>query len=173
MREIGKRFDASSHDVGRWLTEIGLRTQYKEPSQAALAGGYCKRQAMDGPGTLVVWNVAKAVAALEKAGHRQIVKPPPMPIPKTNRLDGPFTLERNAAHVVCLRRQFAGFNRSPTARRDSSPRCGAFRAVPWIGRDSAWTISGGVARRRRSWLFSTIVFPIFCPRFALPSSIHT
>jgi hypothetical protein len=104
MTEIGKRFDASSHDVGRWLTEIGLRTQYKEPSQEALVGGYCKHRAMDrGPGTLVVWHIAKTVTALEKAGHKQIVKPPTMPMPTTDRLTGPFTLERSGIDGYLIR----------------------------------------------------------------------
>jgi hypothetical protein len=104
MTEIGKRFDASSHDVGRWLTEIGLRTKFKEPSQAALAGGYCKRRPMDGnPGTLVVWNIAKTVAALEKAGHQQIVKPPTMPMPPTDGLNGPFTLKRSGTNGFLIR----------------------------------------------------------------------
>ena len=98
MTEIGKRFDASSHDVGRWLTEIGLRTQFKEPSREAISDGYCKRQAMDGPGTLVVWNTAKTVAALEKAGHQQVVKPPTMPMPPTDGLNGPFTLKRSGTN---------------------------------------------------------------------------
>ena len=58
MREIGKQFGVSSHVIGRWLVEIGLRTQDKEPSREALAGGYCTRRAMDrGPGSLVVWHV--------------------------------------------------------------------------------------------------------------------
>jgi hypothetical protein len=104
MREIGKRFDASSHDVGRWLTEIGLRTQHKEPSREAITGGYCKRRAMEGgPGTLVVWNTEKTAAALEQAGHKQIVKPPSMPIPKTTRLVGPFTLERSGTNGFVIR----------------------------------------------------------------------
>ena len=103
MREIGKRFNASSHDVGRWLTEIGLRTQYKEPSREAIQGGYCKRQAMDGPGTLVVWNTAKTVAALEQAGHQQIVRLPTMPMPPTDRLTGPFTLERSGINGYLIR----------------------------------------------------------------------
>ena len=81
MRDIGKQFDASSHEIGRWLTELGLRTKFKEPSQEAITGGFCKRRAVDGvPGGQVVWNVAKTVAALEKAGHQQIVKPPAMPM---------------------------------------------------------------------------------------------
>ena len=39
------------------------------------------------PGSLTVWNVAKTVAALEKAGHKQIIRPPTMRMP-TDRSRG-------------------------------------------------------------------------------------
>ena len=104
MREIGKRFDATSHEVGRWLTELGLRTKFKEPSQEAITGGFCKRRAVDGvPGGQVVWNVAKTVAALEKAGHQQIVKPPAMPMSAGDQPVGPFTLEPSATNGYLVR----------------------------------------------------------------------
>ncbi len=103
MREIGKRFDATSHVIGRWLTEIGLRTESKEPSQKAIAGGYCKKRSFDGPGLQVVWHVEKTVAALEQAGHKQIVQPPAIPVPKTNGLVGPFTLEQSGINGYLIR----------------------------------------------------------------------
>jgi hypothetical protein len=103
MRELGKHFGASSHEIGRWLVEIGLRTESKEPSQMAIAGGYCKRQSFDGPGLLVVWHVAKTIAALEAAGHKQIVKPPTMPVPTSTGLTGPFTLEQSGINGYLIR----------------------------------------------------------------------
>ena len=103
MREIGKQFGVSSHVIGRWLVEIGLRTQYKQPSQEAFAGGYCTRQPMDrGPKSLVIWHVTKTVAALERAGHRQVIRPPTITMPTTTRLIGPFALEQSGVggHVI-------------------------------------------------------------------------
>ena len=61
----------------------------------------CKRRAMDGvPGGQVVWNVAKTVAALEKAGHQQIVKPPTMPMPAMTSLLDRSRLERSATTAI-------------------------------------------------------------------------
>lgn len=103
MRELGKHFGATSHEIGRWLVEIGLRTQSKEPSQKAIAGGYCKKQSFDGPGLQVVWHVGKTIAALEAAGHQQIVTPPPMPVPTSTGLVGPFTLEQSGINGYVIR----------------------------------------------------------------------
>ena len=40
LTPMGKLFRVSSHVVGRWLVEIGLRTQDKKPSARALNEGF-------------------------------------------------------------------------------------------------------------------------------------
>lgn len=96
MRAIGRRFGATSHEVGRWLVEIGLRTQDREPSEKAQTGGYCARQRLENAyRSFVVWHKARTIAALEQAGHRQVINPPPIPAPTTTQFVGPFTLQEN------------------------------------------------------------------------------
>ena len=104
MTEIGKRFDATSHEIGRWLMEIGLRTKFKEPSQQAIDEGFCKRRAIEGvPVPQILWNTAKTIAALEQAGHKQVIKPPMMVMPVNNGVTGPFTLERSGVNGYVVR----------------------------------------------------------------------
>jgi hypothetical protein len=91
LTELGKLYGVTSHVTGRWLTDIGLRSN-KRPSQAAFAGGFVEQaptgRGGDG-GYFWVWETEKTIAALEAAGYRrpdQEEKDPP-----TNRLIGPFT----------------------------------------------------------------------------------
>lgn len=62
MTEIGKFFDASSHDIGRWLIEIDLRTQEKMPSQRAKNEGFVST-APNGrdTGWFFVWHREKTI----------------------------------------------------------------------------------------------------------------
>ena len=41
--DLGKVFDKTRVEIGRWLIEIGLRTPDKKPSRAAFAGSYVKK----------------------------------------------------------------------------------------------------------------------------------
>lgn len=70
MRELGKTFDVSSHTIGRWLVEIGLRTAEKNPSQRALRE-YVTQISLDCGKPLFMWHQAKTIAALESAGHER------------------------------------------------------------------------------------------------------
>jgi hypothetical protein len=90
MTDLGKHFGVSSHKIGRWLTDIGLR-ENGSPSHSAFAGGYVK-SAPNGrnDGYFWVWHHAKTVAALEQTGHRQIDQPI---LP--DRLVGPFESRAN------------------------------------------------------------------------------
>ena len=104
MREIGKLFGATSHEVGKWLVEIGLRTPQREPSQRAREGGFCARRPLEsGYGSFDVWHQARTVAALEQAGHRQVMTPPPISTSPATRLVGPFTLEQSGINGFLIR----------------------------------------------------------------------
>jgi hypothetical protein len=72
LTELGKLYGVSSHKMGQWLVDIGLRDKNKKPSQSAFEGGYVQRRASTQPGTYFwVWHAAKTTQTLEKAGHQQ------------------------------------------------------------------------------------------------------
>lgn len=73
LTKLGVLFGVSSHKVGQWLIDIGLRTEEMTPSRTAFDGEYVQ-QAPTGRGTgyYYVWNSENTIAALEKSGHRRI-----------------------------------------------------------------------------------------------------
>lgn len=72
--ELGKLFGVSSHKIGKWLIECGLRTQTKKPSNTAFEHGYVDQRPSTQPGTYFwVWNKEKTVALLTEAGHEPLV----------------------------------------------------------------------------------------------------
>ena len=72
--ELGELFDVSSHKIGHWLTEIGLRTREKRPSRAAFDGGYVeKADTGRNGGYFYVWHREKTVTALGLAGYFPVV----------------------------------------------------------------------------------------------------
>jgi hypothetical protein len=96
--EIGKLFGATSHEVGKWLFDIGLRNEWKKPSKRAFDEGFV-RTTGTGRGLVgsyyYVWHKARTVAALQSAGHR--LRPhfdPQM----DGRLQGPFEARKSSAH---------------------------------------------------------------------------
>lgn len=93
MTEIGKLFGESSHTIGNWLVDVGLRTAEKKPSRKAFAGGYVKQLPTPGnpEGYFWGWHRLKTVFALEMAGHVQLAHHP------TGRLVGPFELLRSGS----------------------------------------------------------------------------
>ena len=92
--EIGALFGATSHEVGKWLVEIGLRTPGKTPSDKAL-GSYVKQAPTGTEGYLNwVWHSERTVTRLEAAGHRRIYNPP-LNLVEPPRLNGPFTRRAN------------------------------------------------------------------------------
>lgn len=91
--DLGKLFDASSHDIGKWLVECGLRTDGK-PTQRALNGGYVSQASIHRGGQdrcFDVWHKIKTIAALEAAGHRQKLRFDPE---SDGKLRGPFEAEK-------------------------------------------------------------------------------
>lgn len=90
--ELGTLFGVSSHVIGRWLVEIGLRTADKQPSPAAFRGGYLEKSGLENGGYFYKWHRAKTVAALEQAGHQQIAQM------SAGRLNGPFTARQSSVN---------------------------------------------------------------------------
>ena len=43
--DLGKLFGVSSHVIGKWLLDCGLRTENKKPSRKAFEGGYVEKAA--------------------------------------------------------------------------------------------------------------------------------
>jgi hypothetical protein len=67
---LGEMFGATSHQVGKWLEDIGLR-ENKKPSWKAHQGGFVQT-APTGRAEgryYFVWEKQKTVAALIEAGH--------------------------------------------------------------------------------------------------------
>ncbi len=78
LTQIAEVFGAISHQVGRWLTDIGLRYESKagkKPTREAYAGGYVKDVPSRGQGYIWAWNSEKTVKALEAAGHEVRIQP--------------------------------------------------------------------------------------------------
>jgi hypothetical protein len=70
--QLGEIFGTTSHQVGRWLKELGLRTVNNQPSPTAIKGGLVQQVTMaDGVCTFTTWHKEKTVALLERAGLRE------------------------------------------------------------------------------------------------------
>lgn len=97
LTQIGAIFGVSSHQVGKWLVEIGLRTPTKRPSREAFSGGYVEQGPSRNQGYNWCWDSEKTVEALEIAGHRRIPNPPQGLVdPPT--LNGPFRTNPNSSN---------------------------------------------------------------------------
>jgi len=83
---LGKLFGVSSHAIGKWLVELGLRTKDGIPTLDALTRGLAKAMRDDRGFHFYVWDREAICALLRRAGHRQIGAPPP-------RMAGPFILQ--------------------------------------------------------------------------------
>ncbi len=92
--QIGELFAVSSHQIGKWLVEIGLRTDGKSPSSMAFDGKYVTQTPSGEDHYNWVWHSARTVAALEQAGHRRIPNPP-LFLADPPKLSGPFMTREN------------------------------------------------------------------------------
>ena len=71
MREIGKEFNATSHEVGRWLKNQGLRLENGQPSSEAKRDGWVKKVDSTKPRTyFYAWNHAKIKDLFQIMGYR-------------------------------------------------------------------------------------------------------
>lgn len=66
LTELGRLYGVSSHVVGRWLKNLGLRTEDGKPSYDAFSQGYITQRPSRGVGTYYyVWNAEKTTAILD------------------------------------------------------------------------------------------------------------
>jgi hypothetical protein len=95
QKQLGQVFDATSHEVGRWLREAGLRDG-SEPTAAAQAQGIAMK-VTTAPGAIPfwAWDKVRTIAALEAAGHRRAGATDILPERKRPTLRGPFALKAN------------------------------------------------------------------------------
>jgi hypothetical protein len=71
MTELGKLYGVSSHKMGKWLVDVGLRDKNKKPSRAAFEHGFVEQKGSTQPGTYFwVWHAEKTKWELGKAGHK-------------------------------------------------------------------------------------------------------
>lgn len=96
--QLGLLFGTTSHEIGRWLIEIGLRDERtKRPSAEAHQGGYCTDVPSRGQGYCWAWSSDKTVAALRKTGY-QLVREPPDDLVAPAEMTGPFITD--GKHIV-------------------------------------------------------------------------
>ena len=97
--QLGLVFGVSSHVIGDWLNQLGLRDpQTKRPTREAHQEQFCE-QVMNGTGYFWSWRSQPTVERLIAAGHplvlelpESIVEPPP--------LNGPFKLSTQKSNCV-------------------------------------------------------------------------
>ena len=72
MKQLGRMFGVSSHDIGKWLIAVGLRNHWdKRPSYDAHHSGFVHQTPNPtGYGYFWSWHTEKTLAALEKAGWK-------------------------------------------------------------------------------------------------------
>lgn len=72
MREIGALYGVTSHTLGRWLRDLGLRTANGKPSTTAFSEGYVAQRPSRQPGTYYyAWNVDQTVNLLDRMGYER------------------------------------------------------------------------------------------------------
>jgi len=70
LTELGELYGVTSHKVGRWLKDLGLRDQSGRPSREAFSDGFVAQRESTRPGTyFYVWNLAKTTVLLDKMGY--------------------------------------------------------------------------------------------------------
>lgn len=93
--QLGELFGVTSHKIGQWLKDIGLRDESGRPTEEAHEGRFCK-QAPSGPtGYHWVWDSKKTVAAFLEVQHLLVPNPPSNLVAPTI-LNGPFCVRKSA-----------------------------------------------------------------------------
>lgn len=90
QQQLGRLFGASSHEIGRWLVEAGLKdTTTGKPSRDAHRGKFCDLASSGATGW--AWRPELVVPLLQRAGHRLVIDlPEDLAVPSP--LNGPFTI---------------------------------------------------------------------------------
>lgn len=71
MRDIGKEFGLTSHQLGRILTEAGFRQDGRPTAKAHRAGWVSQRFAPEGGNYIWAWDVYKTGTLLELKGYER------------------------------------------------------------------------------------------------------
>ncbi len=70
LTELGRLYGVSSHQVGRWLKQLNLRTADGKPSRTAFEAGLVSTRPSRGFDTyFYVWDEAQVQDILDAAGH--------------------------------------------------------------------------------------------------------
>jgi len=93
--QLGQLFGATSHQIGRWLADVGLRDENK-PTPRAFDGDFCVAVPSRGQGYHYAWRPERVAPLLEQAGHG-LVFPLPSDLVDAPMLNGPFTHRRRAS----------------------------------------------------------------------------
>jgi hypothetical protein len=91
LSQLGSLFGVTSHKVGKWLMDIGLRTTEGRPSRRAHQEKFVETAPSRNQGYVWAWHAESTVAALEEAGHRR-VSPAPLDLVEPPALVAPFSL---------------------------------------------------------------------------------
>ena len=97
--QLGRLFGVSSHKIGHWLIEAGLRTEDKRPSDRAHHDGFCTTAPSGSTGYHWVWNSQKTVKALQDAGHT-VVSDAPAELVEPSILNGPFSVSSSRTKEI-------------------------------------------------------------------------
>jgi hypothetical protein len=98
--QLGKLFGVSSHVIGKWLVDVGLRSVRKRPTWDAHQEGFCESAPSGQSGFHWIWNSERTVRRLVDAGHDLVIAPPEELV-LTSPLVGPFRiLESNECDIL-------------------------------------------------------------------------
>lgn len=93
--QLGELFGVTSHKIGQWLKDLGLRDESGRPTEEAHEGRFCK-QAPSGPtGYHWVWDSQKTVAAFLE-DQKLLIPNPPQNLVAPTILNGPFSVRKSA-----------------------------------------------------------------------------
>ena len=70
MRDIGHEYGLSSHDLGRYLTNHGFRTENKKPSSKSFDAGMVRQRFGPSGHYIWAWHVGKTRQFLESIGRK-------------------------------------------------------------------------------------------------------
>lgn len=93
--QLGKLFGVTSHVIGDWLKQLGLRDDDGKPTRDAHEGDFCEKGPSGPTGYCWVWNSEKTVAVIREAGH-VLVPNPPHNLVAPAILNGPFSVTKLA-----------------------------------------------------------------------------
>jgi hypothetical protein len=94
--QLGQLFGATSHEVGRWLRELGFKRSDNRPSDEAIRSGVVE-SVTDGTVRFPAWNKEKVVKLLEANGHHRSDSAEPKAPVRSNEVTllGPFSARHN------------------------------------------------------------------------------